>query len=171
VGEVLDVSMNTGVAIFLSSMFALAAVWTFRMIQSSIGGSAPRGVKVVQVTDTWLIVDIGTVRYHYVVDRPKPLTSQDMCQLMMTTHDATFASEILSKAMDVSRRSSWAPDQLFQRFFHQLRKRDTNIFVLNTAVLNYIKDNAVPVDIDGEQCLVITPSVLTKLERGNFGKV
>jgi hypothetical protein len=43
--------------------------------------------------------------------------------------------------------------------------------MLNTALAQYVKDNAVQVDIDGELCYVITPKVLENVERGTLGKV
>jgi len=56
--------------------------------------------------------------------------------------------------------------RFLDRFY--TRKTAPAVTYLNHLFAEYIRKNAVPLEVNGEQCLVVTPGMLEKLEEGEI---
>lgn len=121
--------------------------------------------KVLSCDGNLLCVLVDGIAYNFHLGHAKPLTSRDMRLLM---DQNMISSSLVSTIMYPVERFDSKLSKLWHGFVSQMRKRDTNLYINTQWVLNYIREHALPMDIDGEECYVLTPGMMHKLEKGDL---
>jgi len=120
--------------------------------------------KILSCKDGALCVLVDGVSYNFHIARPTPLTSKDARMIL----DNSLASMYMAGIMYPVERFDSKLSQLWHGFVSQMRKRDTTLYVDTLGVLIFLRNNALPMEIEGEECLVLTPRVLEKLRKGDL---
>lgn len=122
-------------------------------------------VKVVRAEGQVVTLSIDGEHHSYLIGRPQPLGAQDVHFLRRFLDTSYFDS--LARAVAQPR---WAPVELLQHFVARCRKTEPVQFSLGGPVIvDYIRKNAVPLDVEGTACFVLTPENLKRIERGKLG--
>lgn len=107
-----------------------------------------------------LLVD-GTP-YSYVVGHPQPLTAQDLRMYL--------DNRMLDAMTTTLSALTGAREHPIKRFFGRFCRRGVApvVVYMNHVFVDWIRKSAVPLEVQGEACLVLTPAMLEKLEKGDL---
>ena len=128
-------------------------------------------VKIISAIGNVINLSVNGVPYSYYISRPEPLLAKD----------AHLILDHYSMLQPLKWVRPWVSpvdklQEMFKRFVLQLRKRvpvtvEEFLESYGTVELhttNWIRENAIPLDVEGQSCLVLTPEMLVKMERGEF---
>jgi len=131
-------------------------------------------VKVLRAENATIDLLIDGVPYTYLVSRSRPLAARDIAVARQVLDFSLMES--LCRAGSVT-EAEHPLTRLWDRFVFRLCKRErpavaqvrvmTQAFGI-PAVGRYIRENGVPVDIDGTTYTIVSPALLEALERGEL---
>jgi len=118
-------------------------------------------VKVLSVKNNVLHLSIDGTPYSYVIGRPQPLTASDLRAYL----DSRMLDAIANATAALT---SPGKRTLFTGVHsHFTRGGVSPITSANHLFVDYIRKNAIPLDVEGQGCFVLTPEMLEKLEEGD----
>lgn len=118
-------------------------------------------VKSTDERSRTVTLSVDGVPCTYFIDRPQPLTAHDIA-VLHAAMDTTWMYAIMEEVHPKTSLSS-----LVDRFLLSLRRRKPATYVfINSAVADFVRREAVPLEVDGQQCYVLTPDMLSTIEKG-----
>jgi len=117
-------------------------------------------VKVLSAKNGYIHISIDGVPHTYLVTRPQPLTEADRAML-----DPILDAAIMRGMLEVVRPVNPIRD-LFEALTSRFRRRVPDVLFIAPVLANYIRREAIQLEIEGQHCYVVTPDMLSKIEKG-----
>lgn len=131
----------------------------------------PRGkkmkVKVLRAENDVIDLLVDGVPCTYLASRPQPLAARDIGAVRQAL-DFSLLESLCRAGASVQPEFPLA--RLWRRFVGQCRKREAVVTTVFRApvIAGYIRENGLPLDIDGVTYTLVPPRLLEALEKGDL---
>jgi len=136
-------------------------------------------IKEVREQENLVVLSVNGVDNAYLLNRSQPLSPYD-AQMLRHTMDMKFLEAMVTTVQQPK------PFIMVRRFFGGLFKRTsyvnivrddgTTLFLTDDKahsffgpkVVDFIRRYGIPLEVEGKQCMVLTPQDMERLERGDL---
>lgn len=136
-------------------------------------------IKEVREEDNVVVLSVNGVDNAYLLSRPQPLDAYDT-QLLRHTMDMKFLQAMTESVQEPR------PFVMVRRFFGGLFKKSSYVNIIREdgttlfltedkahsffgpKVIDFIQRHGIPIEVEGKQCMVLTPHDLERLEKGDL---